>query len=146
MRTMRRVTLTAILLTATVALPATTASAASAPRTATDHLGGLQFTLSGKKLTLKITKQHRSKSSIGKLLRGRRVNVTCATNAASGTPNSRLVARGSGTWTRSASTRTFTLSRNIAAKADWCMVQAGGTIGSYVDFKLGRNPREGGGA
>jgi hypothetical protein len=119
------------------------AAGAASTRTATDHLTGLKFSLSGKKLSLRITTQYRDrKSAAVTLLPGRGVKVSCGTKAASGKPNSPLVARGSGTWSKTAKTRSFTLSRNVASKASWCLVQASGSIAGYVDLKLGRNPAE----
>jgi hypothetical protein len=140
-----RATASAIALTtiATLAVAPAAAPAASA-RKATDHITGLAFSLQGKRLALTITPKHRSrKEAAGRAVRGRVVSVSCGTNEAAGHPNSKLVARGSGRWSRTATTRTFRLSRDIAAKADWCLVSAGSQIAGYVDLALGANPREG---
>jgi hypothetical protein len=121
------------------------AAGAATTRTATDHLTGLKFSLAGKRLTLRITTQYRSrKTAAVTLLPGRGVKVSCGTKSAAGKPNSRLVARGSGTWSKTAKSRGFTLSRDVASKASWCLVQASGSIAGYVDLKLGRNPAEDG--
>lgn len=123
------------------------AAGAASTRTATDHVAGLRFSLSGKRLTLRITTQYRDKKTAAvTLLPGRGVKVSCGTKAASGKPNSSLVARASGTWSKSAKSRTFMLSRDVAAKASWCMVQTSTTIAAYVDLALGHNPAEGGSA
>jgi hypothetical protein len=137
---MRRVTI-AVLLTATIGITAAV-PAQAASRRATDGVAGLKFTLSGKRLSLTLT----GKKRVSQRVRGAKINVTCGTSAVGGKPNSKLVARGAGTWARRSQSRTFTLSRDVSAKANWCMVQAGGLIVSFVDLKLGRNPREGGSA
>jgi hypothetical protein len=128
---------------ATLAL-APAAAPAATTRKATDHIAGLAFSLQGKRLTLTITPKHRSaKEAAGPILRGRVVSVSCGTDNASGHPNSKLVARGTGRWGRKQTTRAFRLSRDVAASADWCLVSAGGRIAGYVDLALGTNPREG---
>jgi hypothetical protein len=133
---MRRV-IVSLLLTATVATAVTADPAAAASRKASDGLAGLRFSLDGKRLTLELT----GKQQAAKRLRGRRIRVSCAT-AAAVKPNSKLVARGSGVWGRTARTRSFTLSRDVSAKAKWCLVQTSDSIISYVDLALGHNPRE----
>jgi hypothetical protein len=138
-----RATVSAIALTTitTLALAPAAAPAASA-RKATDQISGLAFSLQGKRLALTLTPKYRSrKEAAGPVVRGRVVRASCGTNSASGHPNSKLVARGSGRWSRTATTRTFRLSRDIAAKADWCLVSVGSQIAGYVDLGLGRNPR-----
>jgi hypothetical protein len=131
---------------ATLAFAPGAVSAASA-RTATDHISGLTFSLQGKRLTLKIVPKATSKKeAAGPILRGRMVTVSCGTESAAGHPNSKLVARGSGRWAAKQKRRAFGLSRDIATKADWCLVSAGGRIAGYVDLNLGHNPREGGSA
>jgi hypothetical protein len=120
---------------------------AASTRTATDHLAGLKFTLTGKRITLRITTQYRTrKSAAVTLLPGKGVKVSCGTKSAAGKPNSPLVARASGTWSKSARSRSFTLSRDIATKASWCLVQTKTSIAGYVDLKLGHNPAEDGAA
>jgi hypothetical protein len=137
----RRATVLALIALSAAAVPAT---ATAAPRKATDGIAALKFTLDGRQLALKISgRPHSKKESAKRLLPGKRVNVTCGTKNAAGQPNTKLLARGSRVWARTATSQTFRLSRNIAAKADWCMVQGGATIVSYVDLNLGRNPRDG---
>jgi hypothetical protein len=135
MGAMRRIALT-VLLAVIAACAAAPAQAAS--RDATDHLAGLRFSLVGKRLTLKLTGKQQAAARV----RGKRIRVSCA-SAAANKPNSPLVARGSAVWGRRSSSRGFTLSRDVSAKAKWCMVQTTSTIVSYVDLQLGRNPREG---
>ena len=122
------------------------ASASSPSYTATDHISGLDYTLKGKRLTLHIVAEHRSRSlAAGPKVRGHAVQVTCGTAAAvaSPKPNNPNVARGSLRWSASATTVRLTLSRNLYAKARWCTVYRGGAVVSNVDFKLKRNPLEG---
>jgi hypothetical protein len=123
-----------------VALPA---SAASGSHTATDHIAGLRFTLTGKRLALRITTQNQGKKvAAGPQVKGKKVSLDCGTKAASGKPNSKLVARGGGKWAKGANAATFRLSRDLGGNAAWCLLQSGGRIVAYVDFSLGRNPTE----
>jgi len=133
------------LLLAASAAAAPTATAASPTHVGTDHISGVSYRLTGKRLTLRLVAAHRSRAlAAGPKVRGHAIQVTCGTAAAIAAPkpNNPNISRGSVRWGARAATTRLTLSRNLYAKARWCTVYRGGQVVSQVDFRLRRNPLE----
>lgn len=120
------------------------ADAVATTRTATDHLNGVRFTLKGRTLTLRLVPQQGRTPPDARLrLFGRPLRAVCGAAGREGRSSGPGTASRAFTWKRGDLSRALTLSRNIAGRTRWCVVESRtGSDVAAVDFKLGTNPGE----
>jgi hypothetical protein len=131
-------------LLACLALTALPGTAGARTLTATDHLAGMRFVLSGRTLTLRIVSQPKGPPAAArKKLVGHRVRADCAPAARNGRADPAKAVHTIFRWPRTARSRRVRFPRDVSARARFCFVETpSGADIALVDFRLGHNPFE----